>query len=358
MGDGPNNDDSAPDFSFLGDEGGKPLSDDTSAAGSQPVFQQEDSGENPPAPKKKKLRKPVARKVTGNSDASRKAAHPGSSSAPKTSTKAAAQPADNAATETESAIGNVVPQKWFAVIAGYAIALTLLFLVLWMTGRLSLSGNHQLESLPDIKPLSKGEFQSVPGDASLPPGHELKLGESQRFGDIIITPTRVTRDVVMVASATRAGEPPEQRTQAPVLKLWFEVKNVSHTTAFAPWDVGLMCHRSPEYGNDETTLANSWLRLAPSGGGAEGVRVLNYLHPPGSPFALIDQNSGQVLQPGETVTTFVACAEEIQQLFGDDMNELRWRLQLRKGVNQSSGNGVTTLVDVTFDAAQVQTGDA
>ncbi len=192
-------------------------------------------------------------------------------------------------------------------------------------------------------------------DASLPPGHELKLGESQRFGDVVITPTRVTRDVIMVASATRAGEPPEQRTEAPVLKLWFQLKNVSRSAAFAAWDVGLMCHRSPAYGNAKAPLANSWLRLIPAGGGADGVRVLNYLHPPGSPFALIDQNGGKVLQPGETVTTFVACAEEIQQLSLDDMQKLRWRLQLRKGVNQSSGNGVTTLVDITFDAAQVQT---
>lgn len=357
MGDGPNNDDSAPDFSFLGDDGAKPPSAESSAAGSQPVLQQEDSGSKPAAPKKK-LRKAVARKTTPNPDASRKAGQPNSSSAPKTAAKAAAQSAENTPTEAQSAVGSLVPQKWFAAVAGYAVALTLLFLILWLTGRLSLSGNHQLESLPDIKPLSKGEFQSVPGDASLPPGHELRLGESQRFGDVVITPTRVTRDVIMVASATRAGEPPEQRTEAPVLKLWFQIQNVSHTAAFAPWDVGLMCHRSPEYGNDKATLANSWLRLTPSGGGAEGVRVLNYLHPPGSPFALIDQNSGKVLQPGETVTTFVACAEEIQQLSLDDMQKLRWRLQLRKGVNQSSGNGVTTLVDVTFDAAQVQTGDA
>ena len=254
---------------------------------------------------------------------------------------------------------NTVPQKWFAAVAGYAIALTLLFLMLWMTGRLSLSGGHQLESLPDIKPLSKGEFQHVPDSATLPPGHELKLGESCRFGDVVVTPIRVTREVINVTSATRADEPPEQRTDAPVLKLWFRLENAASDSAFAPWEVGLMCHRSPEYGIDEETLANSWLRVGHSGNSNNGVmRVLNYLHPPGSPFALADQHSGRVLQPGESMTTFVASAEDIRQISATDMSGIRWRLQLRKGVNRSSGNGVTTLVDVTFDATDIDAAGA
>jgi hypothetical protein len=269
-----------------------------------------------------------------------------------------AQPVKDAAAG-RSLVGDtdtkVVPQKLFTAVAGYAIALTLLFVVLWLTGRLSLSGGHQLESLPDIKPLARGEFQSVPESASLPNGHELKLGETRRYGDVLVTPTRVTREVITVVSPTRPDEPPEQRTETPVLKLWFRLENASTDIAFAPWDNELMGHRSPEAAVDKDTLANSWLMVQHSNDAGGGqTRVLNYLHPVGSPFQLVKQNSGQLLKPGESTTTFIASAEEIQQITVGDINSLRWRLQLRKGVNRASQNGVTTLVDVTFSPSDIE----
>ena len=70
--------------------------------------------------------------------------------------------------------------------------MTLLILWLVVTGRVSFSPVHPLESLPDIKPLGPNEYQPIPSDVELPEGHVLKLGESTRFGDVIVTPVRVT----------------------------------------------------------------------------------------------------------------------------------------------------------------------
>lgn len=250
----------------------------------------------------------------------------------------------------ETSVG--VSQKTFGIVAGYAAALTLLFLLLLATGRLSLSGAHSLESLPDIKPLKSNEFQAVPDRASLPPFHDLNLGESRRFGDVMVTPLRVTREAIAAVDSSRKGARPEQRTTGAVFKLWFRIENVATDIAFAPWDVGLMCHRTPEFGDDASTLANSWLKASEDGGETE-TRILNYLHPVESQFALMDQHSGRQLQPGESCETFVASSEEVQHLALKTVQQFRWRLQLRKGINRSSGNGVTTLIDVHFVPSEI-----
>lgn len=279
---------------------------------------------------------------------------------PDTSPEATPErPAEKDASATTD--GHHVSQKTFSIVAGYAAALTILFLLLLLTGRISLSGQHPLESLPDIEPLKTGEFKDykreVDGkqvDVTLPPLHDLKLGESRRFGDVVLTPIRVTREVVSAKNPNRPRAEPEAKSSGPVLKLWFELRNVSDDSSFAPWDLALMCHRYPEFSNDPDTRANSWLRTE---GNSTETRVLNFLHNPESEYQLIGQNSGKVLSPGESVESFVACSEDIQHVPTDSVHSFRWRIQIRKGVNRTSGNGVTTLVDVTFKSDEVS-GDA
>ncbi|MEQ9407974.1 MAG: hypothetical protein RIK87_09625 [Fuerstiella sp.] len=251
--------------------------------------------------------------------------------------------------EAEAAPG--VSRKLFSIIAGYAAALTLLFILLLLTGRLSLSGSHPLESLPDIRPLQPGEFKVVPETASLPALHRLALNESRRFGDVVVTPLKVTREIVRAVSPARPDAAPEPRTDSPVLKLWFQLENAADDIAFAPWDVGLMSHRSPEFTDDDTTVANSWLKVA--GSGDTETRVLNFLHSADSQYQLVDQHSGQVLAPGEAVTTYIACGEQVQHVSAEADN-YRWRLQIRKGIHRDSHQGVTTLIDIHFTADDIQ----
>jgi len=248
------------------------------------------------------------------------------------------------------------PQKLFLAVAGYAIAVTLLILFLLATGRLSFIPQHPLESLPDIEPLQNSEFREFTTEAagngivSLPDQHALKLGETRRFGDVEVTPVKVTREHLWGENAETTSEP-EQRTEAPVLLLWLKFRNVSLDSKFAPWDARLMCHRFPEYGIDDATKANSWLLV--EGPDSQETRVLNYLHAVNSPWMLTRQNSGMQIAPGAAMTTYVASSEEIRLVPRKSLQDLRWRIQFRKGVSPS-GHGVTTLIDVNFSAEEIQ----
>ncbi len=274
-------------------------------------------------------------------------------------TSSAGKSASDAGTVIDDAVSGdlqtpqMVPQRTFSIVAGYAGALTLVFLLLLFTGKISLSGEHQLESLPDIAPLPKSEFQHIKANASLPRGHTLQLGDSRRFGDVIITPLRVTTEPITFAHMSSRDLGSDRKTQ-PVLKLWFELKNASDDVAFPPWDIGLMCSRSPGEGTDESTKTNSWLMVRHTADSKE-TRLLNYFHPPQSEYDLVGQQSRQLVQPGQTITTFIASSPDFAQIATDMVAGYRWRLQLRKGVNRQSGNGVTTLVDVEFSPGDVST---
>ena len=51
--------------------------------------------------------------------------------------------------------------------------------------------------------------------------------------------------------------------------------------------------------------------------------------------------------------SYVLSAEDVQQVDVDDVESCRWRIQIRKGISGGTGNGVTTLVDILFNAADV-----
>ncbi len=144
-------------------------------------------------------------------------------------------------------------------------------------------------------------------------------------------------------------------TTSPLLKLWLKFENVSDSYAFPPMDVHLISHRSPPEGDDSETLANSWLHLTKEGESGEVVRFLNLLHSPNSNYLLRNQNSGRVIRPGETVTTFVPCSTNLRQEDFTDSTRGQWRIQIRKGVHLDSGHGVTTLIDVNFSSKDFST---
>ena len=244
-----------------------------------------------------------------------------------------------------------VEKKSSSAVQGYAIAITLLMIFCLMTGRLKLFGNAALESLPDIRPLDSNEFKKVPDGTPVPEGHVLKLGESRRFGDVVLTPVKVTREPLMFEQfQTKA--PATTLTTDPVLKLWLRFENRSGWYAFPPFDSGLMSHRTPRFSTDESTIVNSMLNVS-SPGTSSPVRVLNFLQTMDNAFVIVGQQSGKVILPEETFETFIACSEEIQYLTATPETGYTWRVQFRKGVHGSSGHGVTTLVDVLFSETEI-----
>lgn len=236
-----------------------------------------------------------------------------------------------------------------AILTGYAVAVTMILLFLVLTGKVSLFGTHPLESLPDIKPLAPNEFKRVPENAALPEGHVLKLGESKRFGDVVVTPVKVTMEPLTFEEFRTATAAPDLATE-PVLRLWIQFKNVAEDYAFAPFDADLMSSRFPQLAVDENAQVNSFLRLEQ---GDQNARVLNYLQTSDSNFVLSGQNSGKLIAPGEELLTFVASEETLPALAESTDAAALWRVQFRKGVNVDSGNGVTTLIDVPFSVADV-----
>lgn len=238
-----------------------------------------------------------------------------------------------------------------AVIVGYAVAVTVILLFLLITGRVSLSSGHVLESLPDLRPLAPNEFRKIPDGTDLPKGHVLRLGETRRLGDVAVTPLRVTREP-LTFTGFRSGQPEPSLTTEPVLRLWLRFENVAKDYGFPPFDAGLMSHRMPEHSTDPQTFANSFLMV--SVGNDPGRRVLNFLQTLDNNFVLADQQSGQVVMPSESVDTFVASSEDLAGTEQSGNAECVWRIQFRKGVHQRSGNGITTLIDVRFSASDVQ----
>ncbi|HEX6986050.1 MAG TPA: hypothetical protein VF170_11780 [Planctomycetaceae bacterium] len=214
---------------------------------------------------------------------------------------------------------------------------------------LLLTNRHQLESLPDVVPPKNPDGTIsrvlVPPDAALPPGHVLALGETRRFGDLLVTPLKVTREPL--AFTHYRGE----QTREPageVLKLWLKLENVSDAgKSFVPLDADLLFYRAPSPTGAYVLRANNF--LAPAADRSPEALVGIYDHPPDSDWNLAGQNLGVTLAPGESVVMFVPTTADPPNLAGP----LAWRVHLRKGV-ADSGWGVTTLVEVAFDPEAVQ----
>jgi len=150
-----------------------------------------------------------------------------------------------------------------------------------------------------------------------------------------------------------SGVVEEKLTTVPVLKLWLKFENVANDYAFPPFDSGLMSNRTPADSQDAATIANTFLTIGVPSGDFATTRRLNFLHTMDNNFVIVGQDSGKTLRPRETLTTFVAESDEAGDVHADDRTPFVWRVQFRKGVNLSSGNGVTTLIDIEFSGADI-----
>ncbi len=231
------------------------------------------------------------------------------------------------------------------IVGSYASAVTLVLIYVLIAGRAS-----NLESLPDLKPQvgKNGDiiwsYNIAKND--VPSGHVLSLGQSRRFGNIKVTPIKVTRGIVKFEHYTGQKEMARDPS-APVLKLWVKFENVSRDQTIAPLDAYLLFTRK-SINLGETIQANGFVAAEPDRRLGKSVSRL-FDMPVHSEHRMIGQNLNRELPPGETLQTFIPSEEDALNLKGD----LVWRFQFRKGYSRAK-LGVTTLIDVRFKSSDIK----
>lgn len=243
-----------------------------------------------------------------------------------------------------------ISKTMFLLLLSYASAMTLGFVILYMKANAPSSGDG-LESLPDLEPPKvKGKavrFLLLPEKAVMPDGHELEIGDSQRFGNIKVTALKVTRGPVRFVHFS--GKRDEAKLPTfPVLKLWLKFENVSKDQEIAPLDPRLLFSRD---GKDRFTWrGNQFVYMASEKAKKDAVRVLAYDHAFQSQWDLENLPLRKSLKPSESREYYVPTGEnDVEKLTGD----LVWRVHIRKGFSKY-GNGVTTVFEVRFNSKDIQ----
>ena len=228
------------------------------------------------------------------------------------------------------------------IVGTYASLVTIYALYLTFLGR-----THQLESLPDLKTVpQQGGRAVVPRpENELPRGHELRIGQSQRYGNIRVTPLRVTRGPIKFAYFK--DEPDNVRAPSEdVLKLWLKFENVSVEQPITPIDSTLMYFQR---GNSPVIALNVIFRyLDRKKKDAQFFYNFDRL-PAESEWRIVGQETNRELLPHEEYETFIPSQENIEGLNGEAV----WRVHFRKGYGPQTGNGVTTLIDVRFKSDDI-----
>ncbi|VAX40458.1 hypothetical protein MNBD_PLANCTO02-1787 [hydrothermal vent metagenome] len=238
----------------------------------------------------------------------------------------------------------------FFLLLSYASLVTLAFAYyFWMTSNFNPS---VLENLPDVEPKKNknGTAQSllIPEEAKMPRGHTLKLGESRRFGDILVTPMKVTRGPLHFVLYD--GTTPKNNKRPPskdVLKLWVRFENVSENISIKPLGRQLTFKRGADSQDISKIRANNFVCQLNEKTKTGHVSLLYDLIID-DVWDLKNQNIDRDLQPGESFETYIPSGEE-ERLTG----ELVWRIHFRKGHNKKSLRGVTTLLEVQFSSSNV-----
>ena len=232
----------------------------------------------------------------------------------------------------------------FIVLGTYASLLTIYLIYL-----IVFANTHQLESLPDLKTVQQeGGRAAVPRpENELPDGHTLRLGQSQRYGDIRVTPQRVTRGSIEFVHFT-GNTNQERLPSGPVLKLWLKFENESDQQSIVPIDPTLMFFRRVL--KERVASFNAIFRDIDRKDRSAKVYYPFDRLAIDSEWRIVDQPTNEALAPHEALETFVPSEENIDDLSG----EVVWRVHFRKGYGRKSGNGVTTLIDVRFHTNQIQ----
>lgn len=230
------------------------------------------------------------------------------------------------------------------IIGSYASLMTIYVVYLTLFGR-----KHQLESLPDLKTVQQsGGRAAVPRpENDLPPGHDLKLGQSQRFGNIRVTPLQVTRGPITFKHF--GGDIGGSRAPSePVLKLWLKFENLSDRQSIVPLDTTLMFFQ--RYTDNHVASYNVIFREADRKQRQAQFYYMFDGMAADSEWIMVGQHTNETLAPGQSFETFVPSEANTEGLTGN----LVWRVHFRKGHGPETGNGVTTLIDVRFSSDDVE----
>jgi hypothetical protein len=208
---------------------------------------------------------------------------------------------------------------------------------------------HGLESLPELSPPPAGTVGFPLPGANVAPGHTLALGESRVYGYVKVTPLRVTRGPLTFESHGPIGLD-SLRPSGPVLKLWLRFENISRTDDVVPLDRQLVYFRLPVKGAIGRYLTFNFLCPRDKKKNATPPLVYMFDHSSNSSLELKGQNLERNLAPGQTLEAYLPTTEDG---WNDFTGELLWRVHFRKGHNQKSRAGITTLIEVVFDKSAI-----
>ncbi len=247
-------------------------------------------------------------------------------------------------TSSKKTASGTIPRKTFLIVASYASAMTLA--AIWLLMKVLNPAANGLESLPDMEPVKDrtGEigYRLVPEDAPMPIGHSLTLGEERRFGNLLVTPLRVSRGPLEF----KHYDPASTATREPVagvLKLWLKFENVSEDQSIAPLRSLLFERDSSDIDNER---ANTFVCRS-SEKKKDGSRLLVYDHNLSGDWNIVGLNIDEELPPGASTELFVPTTDSgVDGLFGGD-ESLVWRVHFRKGYSRKRF-GVTTVVEINF----------
>ena len=181
----------------------------------------------------------------------------------------------------------------------------------------------------------------------MPDGHDLKIGESQTFGNIKVTVSKVTRGPIQFVHHSRKAD--EMRLpSSPVLKLWLKFENVSKEQEIPPLDSQLLFSRRGKTRFE--WRANQFVCREEDKANTDKRKVYIYDHNFQSPWDLANLSLEKPLKPKESREYYVPSGENDLELLN---GSLLWRVHFRKGYGPK-GRGVTTIFEVHFDAKEIK----
>ena len=264
-----------------------------------------------------------------------------------TTAPASAVPAPPNVNKSASKDHILVSKSAFIILLSYVSAITIGFVYLLYFGSAK-SSDYGLESLPDVVPKKKKTtgVAIYKETAPMPDGHDLQVGDRQRFGNIEVSVLKVTRGPIKFEHFSDAKK--FRFPSASVLKLWLRFKNVSEDQEIAPLDDHLLFARAGK--NRLDYRSNQFVCRAEQKENPDAKRIIAFDHTIGSGWDLAGLSLEKPLQPGESRDYYIpTCENDLEILTG----ELLWRVHIRKGYS-SRGNGVTTLFEVRFNSQLIR----
>jgi len=249
--------------------------------------------------------------------------------------------------ESQQSAGKTISWNLFILVLSYASAVTLALIYLLMTNRA-----HQLESLPDVKLPGKA-FRIIPEGAALPSGHALQIGESQQFGNVLVTVTQITREPLVLEHFS--GDARKNITRESVIKLWLKLKNISQNQVFSPLDEHLLLSRATDPKTNLIRANNFVCQTTQKKKSGNLVYVFDL--PESSGFHFAGMDAFPPLEPGEEMEFYIPTTEDN---LDDLKGKLVWRVHIRKGLHERIAEdknilvGVTTLFEVYFHSGQIK----